>query len=102
MVLARTAQDTRWPWRTSWRSHRDDTWAEAEPILRADPLVVVPVGAAAKEHGLPLGTDRIMADYLARKLAERVEAVILPTVTYGSYPHFVGAPISRLRHLVRW
>jgi hypothetical protein len=35
------------------------TWAEAEPILRLDPLVVIPVGAGAKEHGphLPLGTD---------------------------------------------
>ena len=39
------------------------TWAEAEPLLRADPLVVIPVGAATKEHGphLPLDTDRLMA-----------------------------------------
>lgn len=72
------------------------TWAEAEPILRADPLVVIPVGAGAKEHGphLPLGTDRITADYLARRLAERVACVILPTVTYGYYPHFTEFPGS--------
>ncbi|MGQ0568556.1 MAG: creatininase family protein [Armatimonadota bacterium] len=72
------------------------TWAEAEPILHADPLIVIPVGAAAKEHGphLPLGTDRIMADYLARRLAERVRVVVLPTLTYGYYPHFTAFPGS--------
>jgi len=72
------------------------TWDEAEPLLRADPLVVVPIGAAAKEHGphLPLGTDRIMADYLARRLAERVPVLVMPTVTYGYYPHFSSFPGS--------
>jgi creatinine amidohydrolase len=72
------------------------TWVEAEPILRSDPLMVLPIGAAAKEHGphLPLGTDRILADHLAGKLAERVEAIIMPTVTYGYYPHFAAFPGS--------
>lgn len=72
------------------------TWPEAEPILRADPLVVIPIGAGAKEHGphLPLGTDRLMADILARRLAERVPVVVLPTVTYGYYPHFTAFPGS--------
>lgn len=72
------------------------TWAEAEPLLQADPLVVIPVGAAAKEHGphLPLGTDRIMADYLARRLAERVPVIVMPTLTYGYYPHFSAFPGS--------
>ncbi|HYM71323.1 MAG TPA: creatininase family protein [bacterium] len=72
------------------------TWEEAEPLLQADPLVVVPIGAAAKEHGphLPLGTDRIMADYLARRLAERVAVLVMPTVTYGYFPHFSPFPGS--------
>jgi creatinine amidohydrolase len=72
------------------------TWVDAEPILRADPLVVIPIGAGVKEHGphLPLGTDRIMADYLARRLADRVAVVVLPTVTYGYYPHFTAFPGS--------
>jgi creatinine amidohydrolase len=74
----------------------DLTWVEAEPILRADPLVVIPIGAAAKEHGphLPLGTDHIMADYLARELAERVDVVVMPTVTYGYFPQFSPFPGS--------
>jgi len=72
------------------------TWDEAEPLLRADPLVVVPIGAAAKEHGphLPLGTDRIIAEYLARRLAERVPVLVMPTVTYGYFPHFSPFPGS--------
>jgi len=72
------------------------TWTEAEPLLRADPLVVIPIGAGAKEHGphLPLGTDHIMADYLARRLAERVAVVVMPTVVYGYFPHFSPFPGS--------
>jgi len=72
------------------------TWAEAEPVLRGDPLVVIPVGAATKEHGphLPLGTDRLMADYLARRLCERAEVIVLPTLTYGYFPHFSPFPGS--------
>jgi creatinine amidohydrolase len=74
----------------------DLTWDEAEPILRADPVVVIPIGAAAKEHGrhLPLGTDHIMADYLAGRLAERLDVLIMPTVTYGYFPHFSPFPGS--------
>jgi len=74
----------------------DLTWDEAAPRLAGDPLIVLPVGAAAKEHGphLPLGTDRLLAEYLASQLAERVPAVILPTLTYGYYPAFVEFPGS--------
>jgi creatinine amidohydrolase len=72
------------------------TWTEAEPLLLADPLVVIPVGAATKEHGphLPLNTDRHIADYLARELAARVPGLFLPTVTYGYFPHFSAFPGS--------
>ena len=72
------------------------TWAEAEPLLRSDPLVVIPVGAATMEHGphLPLNTDRHIADYLTRELAARVSALFLPTLTYGYFPHFSAFPGS--------
>ena len=74
----------------------DLTWEEAEPILHADPLVVIPIGAAAKEHGrhLPLGTDHIMADYLAEQLARRLDVLVMPTVTYGYFPQFSPFPGS--------
>ncbi|HXX39951.1 MAG TPA: creatininase family protein [bacterium] len=72
------------------------TWPEAEPRLKADPVVVLPVGSAAKEHGphLPLGTDRLVADYLASRLADQAPVIVLPTLTYGYYPHFTEFPGS--------
>lgn len=71
-------------------------WVEAEPILARDPLVVIPLGAAAKEHGphLRLSTDRIMADYLARRVREHANVVIAPTINYHFYPAFVEYPGS--------
>ena len=46
----------------------DMTWPEAERALTRDAVVVVPIGAASKEHGphLRLANDWIMADYLRR------------------------------------
>jgi creatinine amidohydrolase len=72
------------------------TWPEAAALFGRDPLVVLPVGAAAKEHGphLPLETDRIVAEHLAARVAERVPSIIAPTVTYGYYPAFVDFPGS--------
>jgi creatinine amidohydrolase len=52
---------------------------------------ILPIGAAAKQHGLhlPLNTDRIQAEWLAVRLAESIDALIWPTLTYGHYPAFV-------------
>jgi creatinine amidohydrolase len=58
-----------------------------ERRLRANPLVIIPVGAL-EAHGphLPLGADQIQAEATAAALAERVDALIAPTVAYGSAP----------------
>jgi creatinine amidohydrolase len=71
-------------------------WPEAETVLRADTVVVLPVGAASKEHGphLPLGNDLNMADYLTRRVADASAVVIAPTLTYHFYPAFVEYPGS--------
>src|SRR5258708_36077821 len=52
---------------------------------------ILPIGAAAKQHGfhLPLNTDRLQAEWLAARIAEPVDALIWPTLTYGHYPAFV-------------
>ncbi len=46
------------------------SWQEAELWLQKDSVVVIPMGAAAKEHGLhlPLNTDAITANWLAEQL----------------------------------
>lgn len=66
-------------------------WDEVARQLHGGAPVILPVGAAAKQHGLhlPLNTDRIQAEWLAARLAGQVDALIWPTVVYGYYPAFV-------------
>jgi len=51
----------------------DLTWLEAEAVLKPDSVVVIPLGAAAKEHGphLRLDNDWRMAQYLAERVNRR-------------------------------
>lgn len=72
------------------------TWLEAESALQANTIVVIPLGAAAKEHGphLKLNNDFQMASYLSREIARQCSVVITPCVTYSYYPAFVEYPGS--------
>jgi creatinine amidohydrolase len=58
-----------------------------ERRIASNPLVIVPVGAL-EAHGphLPLGADQIQAEATAFALADRVDALVAPTVPYGSAP----------------
>jgi creatinine amidohydrolase len=73
------------------------TWPEAKARFDANAVVVVPIGAAAKEHGhhLPLNTDYRMARALAEGVAAAVPVVIAPIVSFGYYPAFVRYPGSQ-------
>lgn len=70
----------------------DMTWKEAEARFRAGAVVVVPVGAAAKEHGphLPLDTDYRTATALGRRIAARLPVVVAPVIGFGFYPAFTA------------
>jgi creatinine amidohydrolase len=74
----------------------DLTWIQAEARLTPETLVVIPIGAAAKEHGphLLLKNDFILAEYFKRRVLEAAPVVIAPTVTYHFYPAFVEYPGS--------
>jgi creatinine amidohydrolase len=74
----------------------DLTWQEAGKKLTADTVVVIPIGAAAKEHGphLKLNNDWILAEYLKKRVLARSDVVIAPTVPYHFYPAFVEYPGS--------
>ena len=67
------------------------TWDEVARRIGSGAGAILPIGSAAKQHGLhlPLGTDRIQAEWLAGRIAEHIDALIWPTVTYGHYPAFV-------------
>jgi creatinine amidohydrolase len=72
------------------------TWLQAEEVLTADAIVVIPLGAAAKEHGphLRLDNDFRMASYLERRVLEAADVVVPPTVNYHFYPAFLEYPGS--------
>src|SRR5215475_10133834 len=74
----------------------DLTWQQAEPRLTAETLVVLPIGAAAKEHGphLLLKNDYLLAEYLKRRLLVHPKVVVAPTLNYHYYPAFVDYPGS--------
>jgi creatinine amidohydrolase len=74
----------------------DLTWPEAEKILTPEAIVMIPIGAAAKEHGphLRLKNDFVLAEYFKRRLVARVPVVVAPTVNYHFYPAFTEYPGS--------
>lgn len=75
----------------------DLTWPEAAERFKAGALVVVPIGAIAKEHGhhLPLKTDWMLARELGRRIAAALPVVVAPVVCFGYYPAFVRYPGSQ-------
>src|SRR4029450_11990646 len=74
----------------------DLSWPEAEKLLTPDTVVVVPLGAAAKEHGphLKLKNDWLIAEYLKNRILALSRVVIAPTINYHFYPAFVEYPGS--------
>jgi creatinine amidohydrolase len=74
----------------------DLTWVEAERRLGSETVVVIPLGAAAKEHGphLRLDNDFRMAEGLRDRVLAAADVVVAPTIPYHFYPAFVQYPGS--------
>ena len=72
------------------------SWVEAERCFAANPVVVIPLGAAAKDHGphLPLNNDAIIACWLSEQLRRLRPVVIAPLINASYYPAFVEYPGS--------
>jgi creatinine amidohydrolase len=72
------------------------TWDEVARRIDNSATAILPIGAGAKQHGfhLPMNTDRIVAEALAARIADRIDGLIWPTVGYGTYPAFVDYPGS--------
>lgn len=74
----------------------DLTWVQAKDRLSTNSVVVIALGAQSKEHGphLKLANDWIMAEYLKRRVIERADVIVAPTINYNYYPAFVNYPGS--------
>jgi creatinine amidohydrolase len=75
----------------------DLTWPEAQARFDGGAIVVVPIGAGAKEHGhhLPLKTDYLLARELSERVMAALPVVVAPVVTLGYFPAFVRYPGSQ-------
>ncbi|MBX9694447.1 MAG: creatininase family protein, partial [Cyanobacteria bacterium] len=71
-----------------------NTWREAEPHLTSNSVVVIPLGAQCKQHGLhlKLNNDWLIAEYLKQRVREKLPVVIAPTINYSFYPAMVDYP----------
>lgn len=74
----------------------DLTWVEAERYLDTSTVVVIPLGAEAKEHGpqLRLRNDQLLAKYYADRVFAATPVAMYPMITYHFYPAFVEYPGS--------
>lgn len=74
----------------------DLTWQEAEACLRPETIVVIPIGAASKEHGphLKLKNDWLLAEHFKAEILKSVDVVVAPTINYNYYPAFLEYPGS--------
>ncbi|MFB6154289.1 MAG: creatininase family protein [Haloferacaceae archaeon] len=66
----------------------DRTWPDLGEYVAEESLAVVPLGST-EQHGphLPLATDHLIAQGLAREAADRTGFLCTPTVNVGVSPH---------------
>lgn len=62
------------------------TWTEVGDFLASGTRIAVLPFGALEQHGphLPLSTGTLQADAVARRLAESLDAALLPSVAYGN------------------
>ena len=77
----------------------DLTFAQAEARFETTPLVIVPFGAGAKEHGphLPMNADLVVAEYLCDRAIEELPVVVAPAISHGWFPAFRTFPGTEIR-----
>jgi creatinine amidohydrolase len=68
------------------------TWPQVEAEIKAGRDTVVVALGATEQHGrhMPLATDALIGDHLARIVAGRLEAFLAPTLRVGCSQHHVG------------
>jgi creatinine amidohydrolase len=64
-------------------------WPEVRAELEAGRDTIVIAFGATEQHGphLPLATDALLGDHLARLVADRLDAFLAPTVRIGCSEH---------------
>jgi len=83
------------------------SWSEAKEAFRETKLAIVPVGSI-EQHGphMPLGTDFLIADYLAKRVGSEAGAIVAPAVPigfaayHGDFPGTLSVSIDTLARYI--
>jgi creatinine amidohydrolase len=69
-------------------------WQEASVRIKQAPLVILPFGAGAKEHGLhlPMNADYKVMEYLCEQAVATLPVIVAPPVQHGWFPAFRDFP----------
>lgn len=72
------------------------SWPQIEDAFKKGWPLVLPLGAACKEHGhhLPMNTDFLIAEYFANWVMKNYPVLIAPTIPYSFFPAFEEYPGS--------
>ena len=72
----------------------DLTWPDAETRLASAPLVILPFGAGAKEHGphLPMNADAVVMEVICQAAVDSLPVLVAPPILHGWFPAFRGFP----------
>ena len=67
------------------------TWQEVEQYLQTSKGIIVPIGST-EQHGPNgfIGTDALCPEIVARGVADRIGALIAPTLSIGMAQHHLG------------
>jgi creatinine amidohydrolase len=84
------------------------TMTEFKNRITDKTVVILPIGAV-EEHGkhLPLCTDSIQAEYVAKEAAKKINALILPPIRYGicsstrNFPGTISLSFETLHSLIK-
>lgn len=70
------------------------SWPEAEARLKTAPLIILPFGAGAKEHGphLPMNADAKVMEYLCQQAIAALPVIVAPPILHGWFPAFREFP----------
>lgn len=70
------------------------SWPQAERLFAETPVVILPFGAGAKEHGphLPMNADLVVAEYLLERAVESLPVIVAPAISHGWFPAFREFP----------
>jgi len=64
------------------------TWQDAKEAFKGTKMAIIPTGST-EQHGphLPLGTDFLITEYLAKRVAEKIDVVVTPVIPVG-FAHY--------------